>query len=110
MRRSWSGPLAAALLLLPHAALASTHTWTGAATSLWSDGANWVGGAPSPGEPNVALVFPTGVVQATCINDIINLTVETLDFGAEYYTLAGNPIALTGGITTDSGAPFRTVT
>jgi autotransporter-associated beta strand protein len=76
----------------------ATHTWTGAASVLWSDARNWVGGSPA-GDSNAALVFPVSARTATD-NDLDNLTVQSINLVSvdTSYVLIGQPITLTGGI------------
>lgn len=52
-------------------ARASVHTWTGAASGLWSNPTNWSGGVPSGVElPPIQVVFP--VLQAPAVLNITN--------------------------------------
>src|SRR5579871_6537999 len=64
--------------------VAATRTWQGGGgNSLWSNGANWVGGiAPMPGD---AVVFPSTAVDFTPDADIPNLglTQMGLDGGTQ---------------------------
>jgi autotransporter-associated beta strand protein len=88
----------------------ATHTWTGAASNgsnLWSDPSNWLEGtSPTSAEPNVVLVFPGGAANAANINDVPNLTVQSITLSGnltQNYVLGGtNPITLTGPLTDSS--------
>ncbi len=76
----------------------STLTWTGAVSSSWSVGGNWVGGvAPQAGD---ALVFPAG---ATSLSSVNNLTPGTsfasIDIQAPGYDISGASVELTGNLT-----------
>jgi len=88
------------MLLLPAFLCGATHTWTGAASSLWSNNANWTGGTPA-GDPDADLVFPS-TTHLVSTNDIPGVTyVNSLAFDGSGYTinsLVGSSIALAGGI------------
>lgn len=85
-------------------ALMATHTWTGAAGSLWSDPANWDGGAPTVGDPALILVFPDGAANRASTNDLAGLTVSQMSLAPAGYRIGGQSIRLTGGIL-QSAAP-----
>src|SRR5262245_34763577 len=76
-------------------ARAVTYTWTGAGffgttNCLWSDLNNWQGlAAPSPGEPNVTLVFPNTSAPRNTTNDIVGLTVASIQFQGANYLVTG---------------------
>src|SRR5947209_1091938 len=75
-------------------------TWTGAgANSNWSTGANWSGGTvPGSGD---SLVFPAGVTHLSAVNDLTAGTVfNSIEIDGSGYTLSGNAIHLSQGITT----------
>ncbi len=99
--------LIATLLFFPaHVSLAATKTWSGNYNNLWSDSQNWDGGAPVAGDD---LVFPSAVANLTNTNDLPAGTVfGSITFTGPGYTLEGNEIGLTGGIT-NSGGPAVTV-
>jgi autotransporter-associated beta strand protein len=88
-------------------------------SNLWSINGNWLEGvAPSSAEQNVVLVFPAGAANTATVNDIPNLTVQSLTISGslmQSYTLGGNnPITLTGPITDSStvaggGLPFNNI-
>jgi autotransporter-associated beta strand protein len=82
----------------------ATHTWNGSASNLWSNGSNWTGGSPA-GDPTAALVFPGGsVMNPANSNDITGLTVQSITFSGNGYSIGGTQgIALAGGITADAG-------
>jgi fibronectin-binding autotransporter adhesin len=71
------------------AARAGTHTWTGGgANELWSNAANWAGGAPTAVEAApVVLIFPGGV---TTTNNIAGLTIDSLIFSGDNAVLHGS--------------------
>jgi autotransporter-associated beta strand protein len=75
-----------------------TRTWTGNGTNdFWSTTQNWNPvGAPQNGD---ALVFPSNTARRTNINDRSNLAVQSITISGGPFTLAGNTIALAGGIT-----------
>src|SRR5689334_13656531 len=74
-------------------ALPATKTWNPLLrSSNWSTAGNWSpSGVPANGDD---LVFNEG----TSTNDLPNLRPKSLTFNGAY-TLQGNPITLTGGIT-----------
>jgi fibronectin-binding autotransporter adhesin len=83
---------------------AATRVWSGAgADNLWATAANWVGGAPNPGDD---LIFPGGAAQLSNSNNYAAGTAFnsiTIDGGG--YTLNGNGITLgAGGLTVNSAA------
>jgi hypothetical protein len=83
-------------------ALASTHTWTGATSTSWSDSSNWTGGSPA-GDPYADLVFPATPVQLHSTDDINGVSyVNSITFVGSGYNvdaLAGCSMALAGGLT-----------
>src|SRR3954451_21150966 len=79
-------------------ALASTKSWTGAASGNWSDPSNWNPHAiPANGEE---LLFPAGV-PTTMNNDLSGLTAGRMTF-KDTYTLNGNPLTLGGNVVFDT--------
>ena len=81
----------------------ATHTWSGASSANWSDAGNWTGGAPAAGEASVALIFPAAAANTVNQNDIANLTIKSILFKGNGYTVTGNDITLKGGITANAG-------
>ncbi len=83
---------------------AATCTWTGAGgDSNWATTANWGGTLPGTGD---ALVF-AGSTQPTTNNNLAaNTSFASITFsaGASAFTLGGNAIVLTGGITNSSSS------
>lgn len=83
--------------------VASPPYWTGAGTNgYWSNADNWNGTAITP---NTGLIFD-GSVQLNNTNDTPSGTsYSSLTFapGAGAFVLNGNPLALTGNVTNDSG-------
>ncbi|HKO58083.1 MAG TPA: Calx-beta domain-containing protein, partial [Thermoanaerobaculia bacterium] len=75
--------------------MGATHIWTGAASDVFSNSANWSGGSPA-GDANADLSFPAGS-RLTAKNDLAGLTVRSIAFSASGYTISGNAIALTSG-------------
>jgi autotransporter-associated beta strand protein len=75
----------------------ATHTWTGAASDLWSDNANWTGGSPA-GDSNADLVFPSGAMHVSTNNDLSDLTIHSITLTGTGYVLGGNAITLNAGI------------
>jgi autotransporter-associated beta strand protein len=88
----------------------ATFTWTGnGLNNLWSNAANWVGGAAPTGNPAEVddLAFPAGAAQFTAQNDIVGGTFDSLTFAAGGYTLSGK--ALTLGVPSVPGSGFVVV-
>ena len=85
--------------------LASTvvpKSWTGAASDLWSNAGNWIGGVPGTGD---VILFPSGAQHLTNTNDLAVGTVfGSLVFNGGGYTVSGNAIGLSGGISGNSGS------
>jgi hypothetical protein len=83
--------------LEPRIALA-TDTWTGAAGTLWSTPGNWSGSiAPVAGD---SLVFPASASNLVNTNDFASgTTFNSITIQASGYSLSGNPLALSAGIT-----------
>ncbi len=78
----------------------SADMWTGAGPdSNWSDPANWSNGAPTAGQD---LVFPSSAVNFTANNDLTaGTTYNSLTIEGPF-TLTGNAIGLTAGISDTS--------
>src|SRR5262245_26662313 len=78
----------------------ATRVWSGASLvdSNWTTAANWVGNvAPSPGDD---LIFLSGAARLNNTNNFAaGTSFGSLTLAATGYTLAGNSIALDGGIT-----------
>src|SRR5438552_1306648 len=81
----------------------ATHTWTGGASGLWSNNANWTT-TSTAGDVGADLVFPGGAANYTNTNDISNLTIGSITFsGTNSYTIGGSAITLgSGGVVLDS--------
>src|SRR3954452_726845 len=80
------------------ATVASTKSWSGAASGNWSDPSNWTPHAiPGNGEE---LLFPAGA-RTTMNNDLSGLTAGRMTF-KDTYTLNGNPLALGGNVVFDT--------
>lgn len=79
--------------------LLALQTWTGMSTGsdFWTDPNNWQSlTTPSPGD---ALAFPQGALRTTNTNNFpadTTFNAVSIDAG---YTLTGNPIQITGGMT-----------
>ena len=79
----------------------ATHTWNGAGiANNWALDSNWGGGSPA-GDSNAILIFPAGAAQLANTNDLGSLTIQSITFSANDYSINGNPIPLNGGITLD---------
>ncbi len=93
--------IGAELETLERRQLLAAHIWTGAASSLWSDPANWQGGAPSIGEADLRIEFPAGAQRFNSTNDIGLLDLSELVIGAGSYSISGSPLRLSGGVQVD---------
>jgi len=74
--------------------------WSGAVNSLWSNSGNWVGGiGPAAGD---RIEFPASGSNKTNTNDLSGLVLTSVTFNGGAYTLGGNALALSGGVTNSS--------
>jgi hypothetical protein len=77
---------------------AGTSIWTGAASNIWTDAANWVGGLPTPASPVVITrsgFMPRLAADASVGPLILNAGVA-FDLGGHSLTVAGDLDAGTG--------------
>lgn len=83
----WAFPLAGAV-----------KVWDGSASGNWSTSANWTNNlAPFSGDD---VVFPANAARFVLTNNLPNLRLRSITFlGSTNYTLHGNPITLSNGIT-----------
>src|SRR5213075_1474788 len=95
--------LVAAAFALARLAHASTHTWTGATSNLWSVPGNWMEGTTPMGDASAALVFPASGTNAPA-NDLSSLTIQsiTITGSPNNVSLSGNAITLNDGLTVDA--------
>ncbi|MGZ8867338.1 MAG: hypothetical protein ACXW2P_03265, partial [Thermoanaerobaculia bacterium] len=86
---------------VPHLA-ATTRSWTGASSALWSDGANWnPAGVPTAGD---TLVFPDFAANLINVNDLpVSTLLTSIIISGRDYTISGNAIQLSGGMTVGHG-------
>lgn len=86
-------------------AFAATHTWSGAADNNWSNAGNWSGGSPS-GDPTAAVMFPSsGVTRFASNNNLSSPTpISSMTFAQGGFTLSGNTIAVSSGVTNSAGS------
>src|SRR2546423_15237922 len=74
-------------------AAGTTRVWSGAANALWSNPANWGGGAPAAGD---ILIFNPAAANQAMQNDYPAWTeFDILSFNG-HYSVGGNPIAPLG--------------
>ena len=72
-------------------ASAVTHTWNGSTSNSMSNPLNWTGGTPTSGDTNLTLDFPASPGANSPNQDVANpLSVESLQFGQQFYLLVGN--------------------
>jgi fibronectin-binding autotransporter adhesin len=77
----------------------AAKSWTGAVSNLWSVGGNWSGGIPPVAGDD--LVFPNGAANQTMVNDLpAGLALNSLAFTSGPYSLSGNGIGLSAGLST----------
>jgi hypothetical protein len=90
-------------------AFAASHIWTGVSDDHFSNAANWIGGSPA-GDAAAALSFPaTGRPAAT--NDLNRLTVQSIAFSGNGFTIGGNTVTLAANATViDASAGTNTIT
>ena len=90
--------VAAPLAWFAWTAYAASRSWSGSgANNNWSTAANWTGTVVPAN--NDDLVFPSGGAQKSNNNDLVSRTFNTLTIQGGGYTLSGNPLILTAGIT-----------
>src|SRR5437879_4064175 len=69
------------------------HIWTGAASSLWSNPANWTDGSPAS-DIAPELAFPAGAANLVNQNDLTGLKIQQINFAGSGYAISGNAITL----------------
>jgi autotransporter-associated beta strand protein len=83
---------------------AATHTWIGGAGGLWSNAANWTGGAPTSGEAGGTIVQFGASTTSTM--DIAGLTVDEIHFTGASNTINGDaghdPLSISGLVAIDN--------
>ncbi len=93
-------------MALASGAQASTRTWTGTNSGLWSDAGNWGGTAPVAGDD---LVFPEGAPKSTTNDFPAGTTFASITVGGFNYTFGGNPIVLGAGGLVVADSKFATL-
>ena len=104
LRRRAADGLAAALLtfllllVTSIAQAATTYSWTGSASALWSNPSNWNPiGVPASGD---WIIFPPGASNLSNTNDLpVGTALANVAFSGSGYTVGGNGIVLTGALT-----------
>jgi autotransporter-associated beta strand protein len=82
---------------------AAVKTWDGSFSGNWSTAANWAGGvAPVNGDD---LVFQGGAANLLNTNNYPSLRVKSVTFTGSGYTLHGNALVVTNGVSGQQGAP-----
>jgi autotransporter-associated beta strand protein len=82
--------------------LLSLDTWVGGGSNNhWSNTANWLSGvAPSGGDQ---LIFQGTALTSTQNDLTAGTSFQSLEFQSSSFSIAGNSLTVTSGITTDSG-------
>ena len=91
----------------------ATHTWTGAgADDNWSTNANWQEGLPPSGGDSLvvgdSVVFPAHAGPETSNNDLTGLSLAAVTIADGGYTITGNRLTITSGLTRAGGAGSST--
>lgn len=96
--------LASALALAAASASAADRAWTGNTFTdpNWSNPGNWDSGVPSAGDN---LLF-NSFNQPANNNDLTGLALGWLQFNGSFYTLTGNGVSLSAGMTNSLGDNF----
>jgi fibronectin-binding autotransporter adhesin len=98
--------LSAGLLLAFHGQ-AAVKTWDGSSNGNWGTAANWTGGvAPVDGDD---LVFPSGAANLINTNNLSGLDLRTITFTGNGYTINGNAITITNGISGQQATGANTI-
>ena len=85
--------------------LLSISTWVGGSGNNWSTAANWQGDqVPTAG---AALVFSG--TNTTSNNDLTGFTAQSIEFSSNNFTLGGNSLTLSSGVTVDHGVTGETI-
>jgi len=95
----WAGP-----------ALGATRTWIGNTDTNWNTSGNWNEGAV--GSDNTPVFGTSGSSGATLNNDVAALNTFagiTFNNSASSFTIGGNSITLSGGITVGTGITSETI-
>src|SRR6266478_1750645 len=83
-------------LLISATSHAAIKTWSGTTSANWNVTTNWVGGVvPANGD---SIIFPSGGLNQATNNDFVGLSIASITFGAGGYSIAGNALTLTGGL------------
>jgi autotransporter-associated beta strand protein len=99
--------LGTGLLLAAPRVQAAVKTWDGSSSGYWGSSANWTGGvAPVNGDD---LVFPSGAANLVNTNNYTSLKVNSVTFTGFGYTLRGNALTVTNGISGQQAAGANTL-
>lgn len=88
-------------------ARAVVKTWDGSSGGNWGTAANWTGNViPADGDD---LVFPSGAANLTNTNNIAGLDLRSVTFTGSGYTVRGNAITITNGVSGQQATGGNTV-
>src|SRR5262249_33110365 len=78
----------------------ATLTWTGAVDGLWSHAGNWSTTDMAHPVPQAGdnIVLPQGAANTNQTDDLGLITLGSITFNDEGYTISGDGLILTGGI------------
>jgi fibronectin-binding autotransporter adhesin len=86
---------------------AAVKTWDGSSSGNWGTAANWTGGvAPVNGDD---LVFPAGAANLVNTNNYSSLKLNSITFTGSGYTLRGNALTVTNGVSGQQAAGANTM-
>ncbi len=92
----WRWPISSAALLEASDIPVVGNAWSGAASTLWSNSANWTQGhVPANGD---TITFSTSATNLASTNDLLS-SVGGVYFKQGGFIVGGNPLTLNGGMT-----------
>ena len=93
-------------LAIPIPLQAAVKTWDGSSSGLWGVAANWAGGVvPANGDD---VIFPSGAANVVNTNNLA-LRLRSITFTGSGYTVRGNALGVTNGISGQQASGTNTV-